>query len=621
MLHQNSFPMLRRSWRAGHQGEEREEESISDFASKSPIARLVACENFQQHPCKYRLTICFSFLILPLSARSMRTLRSQVGFEVMAKEEDADWRRRWLAPSFLLAAIALVSFAVLFTIDHYFTGCTLGKDCKPAWLPKGPLSRYLAFEEGLITDAVSSLGGMIAAVLGIVITVVSIVVQLSAERYTRVATMFFRDRTNILVLSFYVISCVCGIWLSVSLRQNFVPRLTLIATMMSTTAGLVLMAPYFAYVFWFLEPANIINRIRREALVSAEEGTKHQSNNEVFDIQANIITAMEELTDITSNSISGKDKIIASNAVDALKDFVVNYTRFKQNAAPIWFRVGPQIRGNPDFVAMDPESLSELEGRKTWVEWKAMRQYLGVYNEALQNMRDINYLIAINTRYIGEAAIKTNDQELITLALRYMNSYLRATLNARDVRTAYNILNQYRLLIESLLRSGDGEAAIRAVGHMKYYGHVSFDIQLSFVAETVAYDVCALVALAHSLKSSAEEQLLRAFLDLDRPLSERGQEQGLKGVRKAQVKLAAYYIAVGEEAKAQRIKEDVCAEPYDRLSAIRTELERVETKDFWEIIDRGRNFEYMPPEQKAGMRTFFDWIGIPSVSAPQDIEA
>ena len=35
-----------------------------------------------------------------------------------------------------------------------------------------------------------------------------------------------------------------------------------------------------------------------------------------------------------------------------------------------------------------------------------------------------------------------------------MNSYLRATLNARDVRTAYNVLNQYRLLVEAMLRGG-----------------------------------------------------------------------------------------------------------------------------------------------------------------------
>jgi hypothetical protein len=49
-------------------------------------------------------------------------------------------------------------------------------------------------------------------------------------------------------------------------------------------------------------------------------------------------------------------------------------------------------------------------------------------------------------------------------------------------------------------------------------------------------------------------------------------------------------------------------EPRDRLRAIRDELDRVESKDFWEIIDRGRNFEYMPAEQKRHMREFFSFI-------------
>jgi hypothetical protein len=84
-----------------------------------------------------------------------------------------------------------------------------------------------------------------------------------------------------------------------------------------------------------------------------------------------------------------------------------------------------------------------------------------------------------------------------------------------------------------------------------------------------------------------------------RVASERGQEQGLKGVRKAQVKLAAYYLMVGEEDRsAPHPRRHGRRAPRSRLAAIRDELERVETKDFWEIIDRGRNFEFMPLEQR-----------------------
>jgi hypothetical protein len=511
--------------------------------------------------------------------------------------------KRWLWPIIGLFVLAFAIFAGLYVLDLYVTGGPASE------APRG-LLRYFYFDQESITDAASSLASMVAAVLGIVITVVSIVVQLSAGRYTGVATMFFRDRTNLLVMTFYIVACVAGVWVSLSVRSDFVPRATLFTMMMTTGLGLVLMAPYFAYVFWFLEPTNIIARIRREAVEIAQDGSTTAKATRGAEAQAMALSAMEELTDITTNSISGKDKIIASRAVDALKDLAVAYIEKKREARAEWFAIGDDIKENPDFVAMDPESLDDLVARKTWFEWKVLRQYLGIYNEALGNMRDINYLIAIDTRYIGEAAARVRDDELVTLVFRYMNSYLRATLNAKDVRTAYNVLNQYRLLVESMLRMGLGPAAVGAVGHMKYYGHVSYDMKIPFVTETVAFDVGTLCQIAHELGMAEEEDaILHAFLDLDRPLPERSQETALKGVRKAQVKLAAYYIASGEEAKAKLIHEDMSVEPTERLRSIKEELERVETKDFWEIIDRGRNFEWMPPPQRAAMKTFFGWFG------------
>ncbi len=502
----------------------------------------------------------------------------------------------------ILLAIALCAFAGIYLIDHLFTGA------KGEGYNGSAARTYFDFADDHITDAVSQLGGVMAAVLGIVITVVSIVVQLSAERYTGVTKMFFKDRTNVAVLAYYVVACVCGIWLSMSVHKEFVPRATLVAMMSTCSLGFAFMAPYFAHVFRFLEPENIIARIRRDATVKSREGMAAEDGELRDERQAELLHAMEELTDITSNSISSKDKIIASRGVDALKDLAVDYIRRKGGADASWFSIGTSIRDNPDFVAMAPESLADLEKRRTWVEWKVMRQLLGIYNEALQSMRDINYLIAIDTRYIGEAALAAKDSELLRLTCWFMNSYLRAAINAKDVRTAYNILNQYRLLVEAMLRAGDGAAATAAVGHMRYYGHVSFAMSLSFVTETVAYDVCALVQLAHELGRPEEEALLRAFLDLDRSADERSQEQALKGVRKAQVKLAAYYLTAGEKEKAVRIQDDMKHEPRERLRAIRDELERIESKDFWEIIDRGRNFEYMTPEQKAHMRDFFSFM-------------
>jgi hypothetical protein len=206
-----------------------------------------------------------------------------------------------------------------------------------------------------------------------------------------------------------------------------------------------------------------------------------------------------------------------------------------------------------------------------------------------------------------------------------MNSYLRAALNARAVRTAYNVLNQYRLLVEAMIRGNADDMALEGVRHMIYYGRTSYDMQLTFVTETVAYDVSALCEFAHApsmdlMKSRSgdtkrpgdlDSKMLDMFLELDQPLRVKKQEAGLQGIRKAQIKLACYYLAVGAIDRARKIAEDMVGEDRDRLQAARDHLVKIESKEFWEIIDRGRNFEYMPPRQKQQMDKFFEMLGPP----------
>lgn len=509
-----------------------------------------------------------------------------------------DMLRLWTLQTAILACAALIVFWGFYALDYFAL-----PDAERG--ATGFIGKYFSYDPDGLSDAISSLAAVNAAIFGIIITVVSIIVQLSAERYTGVARMFLRDRINQYVAAYYVVACVISVWISTTLQANYVPAATLTAMLSITTGGIVIMAPYFGYVFWFLEPSNIVARIRKEAVASATRGAQRQDGAQCANAQAEALFAIKELTDIANNSISGRDKIIASASVDALKDVALGCIEIKPQASPHWFAIGPKIRLNPDFVAMDPESLGDLETRRTWVEWQVMRQFLSIYNDALGSMRDICYVTAIDTRYIGEAAIRATDAELISLVLRYMNSYLRATLNAKDVRTAYNVLNQYRKFVETLLGAGQHDAALDAVRHMKYYGLIGFDMNLNFVTETVAFDLAAIAQLANEYSSPAEGAMLREFLELDRPTFARSREKALVGVRKAQMKLAVYYLSAGHDDRARAIANDMREEPDDRLQSIRAQLESVEVKDFWEIIDRGRNLEYMPPEQREHLGRFF----------------
>ena len=65
---------------------------------------------------------------------------------------------------------------------------------------------------------------------------------------------------------------------------------------------------------------------------------------------------------------------------------------------------------------------------------------------------------------------------------------------------------------------------------------------LAVLTETVAYDLCSLNEIAYDVGADARDELLRIFLDVDKEAEVPQQESSLRGVRKAQVKLAPYYL-------------------------------------------------------------------------------
>lgn len=533
---------------------------------------------------------------------------NQVIIPAQMVSERNRWRRTQLAIPALLALAAVTLFWLFWLIDCY-------------WLPSPgshgsphPVARLFQFDSDTLPGALGSVSQIIAAVLGIAITVVSIVVQLAATRYTpRVADLFFRDRTNLAVMGFFVVTCIDAIWVSLVVEHGNVPRATVIATVLIVTFSLLLLIPYFSYVFDFLDPEKIIARIGQQTLQQALAAARG-SGRSTEARKRQVLASMEQLADIAVNAVARKDKVIASDAVAALRSEVVEYLPRKARLPASWFAIGDVTRDNPDFVALAPDSLAELAEARTWLEWKALRQMLTVYGEGLKELPEMAHVVAIETRYIGEAALTVADASVLGIAVKFMNTYLRAALNARDIRTAYNVLNQYRQLAETELRRATATAVAGAseiARHFRYYARLAHELALDFVAETAAYDVSALCELASDLGSPAHDDLLASLLDIDKGADTPAQEKSLRGVRKAQAKLAAYYLLRDRPHLAARIASDMAVEPVDRLRSIRDEMLSVTAKAFWEVTDRGTNFDYLDEPRKARLKAFFD--GFPSL--------
>jgi len=503
--------------------------------------------------------------------------------------------RIWLLPFSLLLGVAAALLVLTFLAD------THGRpDAAALW------ALFVAPNPTSAASTLANAGEIVAGVLAMAITVAAIVVELASTRYThRITELFISEPTNFLVTGFFVVAALQGLWVTLTFdpSTDFVPHWGIALSMVLLTISLLILIPYFAFIFHFLQPDTILARIRTHTLDVV------RGSRDPVRAKAEAIRGIEQLADVALNAMESKDKGVSMMSVEALRQFTEEYQALRGSLANAWFQVDGDLARNPDFVSMAPEVLQDVTDRRYWVEMKVLRQYQTLYNEALNKMRDINYVVAISTRRIGELAIRQGNAELVELVVKFFNTFLRATINARDVRTAYNVLNQYRLFGETLLDYGDGSRAVEVARYFKYYGRLSFDQKQPFVLETVAYDLCTLNEIAFDRDSRVRRDILRIFLEVDKESESEIQEASLRGVRKAQLKLATYYLLKGDEAAAREVHRDMLQEKPERLASIRDELLSIQSREFWEISDRGQNFDYLTPERKARMLMFFDWFG------------
>jgi hypothetical protein len=491
-----------------------------------------------------------------------------------------------------------------------------------------PREWLLRLDPAIALDTLSNAAEVVAGVLAIAITVVAIVVELAATRYThRITALFVREPVNIGVMSFFVLTTVQCVWIAATLGQvsasePVIPNAGLALTLAMVTVCLLALLPYFAFVFSFLSPPNVIGRIR----VNALDAIRKAKRSPKVSLKTDVLEAIEEIEDIARGAVEHSDRSIAMAGIDALADLMLEYDRHVPELPDAWFDMEEEVLHNPDFVSMAPVVLDEMLGDRLWVEVKIFRQYQALFTSSLNRARDVCNIIALNTQRIGTHAtgVATSTaraagpsrepgagrDELLNLTVRFFNSYLRAAINANDLRTAYYMLNQYRLLVEAAVVAGLDASVMAMAEYFRYYGQLSYNRGQTFLLEAVAYDIVQVIQRGLDIHSPLVDPLINLLLEVDKESGSAAQEESLLTVRRAQVQLAALFLVRGEQARARRIYEDLKNERPERLIRIRDDLTTEDRPRFWEFTDRGVNFGYLPPEQRSKLPEFFAWLGI-----------
>ncbi|MCS5635630.1 MAG: DUF2254 domain-containing protein [Myxococcota bacterium] len=499
----------------------------------------------------------------------------------------------------LVALGLLATAAILYLGVSWLEGFGVGFEADPSlWL--AGIDRAAALE------AVGNAAEVISALLAVVITMVAIVVELAATRYThRITELFIREPINVIVLSFFVLTTVLCLWISATFGTEvattaLLPQAALWLPLVMLTVCLVILLPYFAFVFAFVSPLNTIHRLNVQALRAIG---RYERRGEAARLE--VLEAIEELADLARGSLQQKDRIIAMAVADAFSQLLREFWQVRSGLPDSFFALDGALARDPDFVAVDISIRNRLGRAGSWLEVKILRQFLELFSNSLGQARDVGSFLAIKTRNL---AIESEDpgQEMLGLGVQFFNSYLRAAINGRDLRLAYYVLDQYRQLAEELIARGDFEQAIEIGGFMRYYGQLAYTVDLAFLLETVAYDLFRLIEFSEHHQSPATDRLLETFLEVDRPEEPgAGDEDRLLGVRRIQAQLGIALLARGDHSRARRVQQDMREERPERLALVRDELLRETHRAYWEFTDRGVNFAYLPPELRPQLDEFF----------------
>jgi hypothetical protein len=161
-----------------------------------------------------------------------------------------------------------------------------------------------------------------------------------------------------------------------------------------------------------------------------------------------------------------------------------------------------------------------------------------------------------------------------------------------------------------MMKKGLSDMVLEIGRCLAYYGQLAHKADMGFATETAAHDLAVLCERSFLYDISCHDTLLGIFLEVDKEPETRQQEQTLRGVRKAQIWLATFYLSKGATANAARISADMRNEKPERLASIRAELMAVDKKDYWEITDRGVNFDYLDEARKQKLDEFFASVAL-----------
>ncbi len=435
-------------------------------------------------------------------------------------------------------------------------------------------------------------------VLATTFTVVAIAVPLTANLYSlKFLEFFIKDRVNAFMLTLVVCADVTSFWMIYSIKETALPVFGLHVAFSLLLICLVLIFPYLYYVFQFLHPNTLLQRLETEIISDMETGARHPAR--ARRLRREVAEGIEHLANVAIRSIDRLDRNTAIESIFSLERVGKAYWQFKAKLPETWFVADPNL-----FLGFSSAAVEELTASHNWLEMKLFYQFRQIMSAAIPKTHDVVSTAAKTLRKMGLEAHPRFDSPLRELVVEYFNTFVRLSIQRKDPRSVFIIFDQYRTYAEAL-NADAPDVTLEIAYYFEYYGQVARDSQLPFVVEAIAHDLGTLVQRAWEAHAPNAPKLLERFLHYD-PLA----KTPLAGVKKAHALIGSYFLLAGHTAPAHLIRQSFAGLDPAFLNVLTDDLLHIKREKYWEINERRINMDYVPDAQREHLRAFLDSLSV-----------
>lgn len=493
---------------------------------------------------------------------------------------------------FVLAIVAAgFCFALFFAIEGFLEWWRLGR-------PGMEATSWAGTNNTKLVDTLSPMARAYNNILAMLIATIGLAIPLTANMHTpKLIDMFLRDRVNQIVLVGGAFGAANVLFVAYLVGPAFAPVWAYRFAVYGALAGWAVLIPYFFYVVRFLDPSNILARLKVEVIREID-----RAGRAGVDLEGSQDVVHERLNQIGTlilKSIDRGDRGVAREGLWSLKQILDHYYTRKKALPDRWYAVDRK-----DFVGFAAEAIDLINEERIWFEHKVVKQMYVAYQAALAKSPDAVSSISDATRVVAREAAELGDERAVRLMVRFFNTYLREALKRKETYALYDVFYQYRLLAREAARGWP--ALLREIGrHFRHYATMAVDSGMPFVFHLAGFDLGWLVRRAYEDGNAAAGDLLDEVLAFDHHAGGRVQELLVK----AKIALGGFFVETGRPAEAARVRENLAALPRPALTKLGQELLAVTDRCFWEVTARQINFEWMAPERREKIRAFLAECG------------